>query len=70
MIFLKSFAGDQKGTSAIQYALVAGVLSLAVLAGSLSLRGSIVDLYEVVADNANDALAIQVAAAPVPDQGN
>lgn len=54
---LKALFDDQNGTTAIQYALIAGVLSVAVLAGSLALRGEITTLYEGMGDQANQALA-------------
>ena len=47
---------DQHGTTAIQYALIAGVLSVAVLAGSLALRGQLVDFYHGMSVQANEAL--------------
>lgn len=64
---LKSLICDQEGVAAIQYALVAGVLSLVVLAGSLALREPIIDLYDDMANQANDALAVQPAAGPLPE---
>ena len=64
---LKSLFGNQGGVAAIQYALVAGVLSLVVLAGSLALRGSVIDLYDDMASQANDALAVEPAAGPLPE---
>ncbi|MGI9505364.1 MAG: hypothetical protein ACR2RE_20185 [Geminicoccaceae bacterium] len=67
MILLKSLVSDQNGTSAIQYAFVAGILGLAVLAGSLALRGSIIDLYDGMADQANGALEVDVKAPPYAD---
>ncbi len=62
MTLLKGFFCDQKGSAAIQYALVAGVLSLAVLIGGITLRGSVVDLYTQMSSQANGALAGQPAA--------
>lgn len=58
------FLVDQNGAAAIQYAVVAGVLTLAVLAGSLALRGSVTDLYQGMASQANEALDVQPAAGP------
>ena len=48
---------DEHGASALQYALIAGVLSIAVLAGSLALRGEIIALYEGMGQQANQALS-------------
>lgn len=64
MNLFDSFARDQKGTTAIQYALIAGVLSLAVLTGSLALRGSTIDLYDSMANEANGALISAAVAQP------
>ncbi|MEM7044670.1 MAG: Flp family type IVb pilin [Pseudomonadota bacterium] len=64
MNLLRAFQSDQRGAAAVQYALVAGVLSLVVLAGSLAMRGSIVDLYDTMAAQANDALQVEPAAGP------
>ena len=66
MISPEDILSDQEGIAAIQYALVAGVLSLAVLAGSLALREPIIDLYDGMANQANDALVVQPAAGPLP----
>lgn len=56
MNLLDALFRDQHGTTAIQYALIAGVLSVAVLAGSFALRGELIDLYQGMAVEANDAL--------------
>ena len=53
---IRAFHNDENGTTAIQYALIAGVLSVAVLAGSLALKGEIITLYEGMGDQANEAL--------------
>jgi Flp pilus assembly pilin Flp len=59
---------DQRGDSAIQYALVAGILSVIVLAGSLALRGPIIDLYTEMGSKADDALSAEPAAGAASDQ--
>lgn len=64
MALLKGFFCDQEGAAAIQYALVAGVLTLVVLAGSLALREPLIDLYAQMSDQANGALTGQSATAP------
>ncbi len=56
MNVIDALAHDQHGTTAIQYALIAGILSVAVLAGSLVLRGELITLYEGVGEQANEAL--------------
>ncbi|MDH3662496.1 MAG: Flp family type IVb pilin [Alphaproteobacteria bacterium] len=59
-----SFFDDQGGVAAIQYALVAGVLSLVVLACSLALREPLIELYHDMASQANDALIVEPATEP------
>lgn len=66
MTSIRNFLTDQQGTAAIQYALVAGVMSLAVLAGSLALRGSIIDLYDGMVTTASGALTGQPATGSLP----
>ena len=66
MTLLNDLLRDQTGAAAIQYALVIGVLTVAVLAGSLALRGPLIDLYDGMATEANGALAGQPAAGSEP----
>lgn len=47
---------DQQGATAIQYAMVVGVVAVAVLIGSLALRGEIITLYDGVGEQAGEAL--------------
>jgi Flp pilus assembly pilin Flp len=56
MIAINKLIYHQGGTTAVQYALVAGLLSAAILIGSLALRGSLIDLYEGVGERAGEAL--------------
>jgi Flp pilus assembly pilin Flp len=53
---IKALLRDQHGATAVQYAMIAGVLSVAVLAGSLALRGELIDLYQGMSVQANEAL--------------
>jgi Flp pilus assembly pilin Flp len=62
MASLRCLISDQAGDSAIQYALVAGILSVIVLAGSLALREPILNLYTDVGDKAGNALSAETAA--------
>ena len=66
MVSPEEILSDQKGVAAVQYALVAGVLSLVVLAGSLALREPVIDLYDGMANQANGALAVQPSTGPLP----
>lgn len=56
MKLAKALFCDQHGTTAVEYAMIAAVLSVAVLAGSLALRGEIITLYEGVGEQAGEAL--------------
>ncbi len=53
---IQNFLGDQRGDSAIQYALVAGILSVVVLAAGLAMREPLTQLYEGVGERAAKAL--------------
>lgn len=63
MVLLKGFFHDQEGAAAVQYAVVAGILTLVVLAGCLALRVPLIDLYDLILSQAGDALTGQSAAA-------
>ena len=43
------FASDSSGATAIEYALVAGVLSIAIAGAVSVLSGGVSDLYETIA---------------------
>ncbi len=62
MASLLSVFGDQRGDAAIQYALVASLLGLAVLAGSLALREPVVELYADVGAKTDQVFAVEPAA--------
>jgi Flp pilus assembly pilin Flp len=47
---------QERGVAAIEYALIAGVLSVAVLAGSLALRGELTELYQGVGEQVGEAM--------------
>lgn len=66
MVSLNSLYRDQEGAAAVQYALVVGVLSVVVLAGCLALRAPLIELYDDMGDQANDALMVEPAAGPLP----
>jgi len=57
MSLINAVRRDENGTTAIQYALIAGVLSVAVLVGSLALRGEIIALYNGMGEQAGEALS-------------
>ncbi|MGI9419203.1 MAG: hypothetical protein ACR2RA_15340 [Geminicoccaceae bacterium] len=61
MTLLGILLRDQTGAAAVQHALVIGVVTLAVLAGSLALRGPLFDLYDTMGSQAGGALVAQPA---------
>jgi len=65
MTIFQRFLDDDHGDAAIQYALVAALVSLVVLAGSLAVREPLVDIYTDVGDQTHDVLV----AAPAPAAG-
>lgn len=68
MILSENLLHDQKGAAAIQHALVAAVVSLTVLAGSLALREPVIDLYDGMGNQANAALTGEAAGGPLPEK--
>ncbi|MEZ5932982.1 MAG: hypothetical protein R3F54_13690 [Alphaproteobacteria bacterium] len=67
MVCSKGIGSDQNGAAAAHYALMSGLVSLVVLAGSLALREPIIALYDVMADQANGALAVEPTAVPATE---
>jgi len=65
---LHGLLGDQRGDSAIQYALVAGLVSVVVLVGSLALREPLLELYTDVGNQAGNALSENAEAGPTQDR--
>lgn len=53
---IQNFLHDQRGAAAIQYALVAGVLSVVVLVSVVAMREPLTQIYESVGEQATEAL--------------
>ena len=53
---ITNFPDDHEGATTVQYALIAGVLSTAVLVSAFLLRGEIVTLYQAVGEQVGPAL--------------
>lgn len=49
--FIRIFFESEKGTTAIEYALVAGLIFLAIVLAVGSLGVAVTNLYKVIADN-------------------
>jgi Flp pilus assembly pilin Flp len=56
MAVVQDFLGNEQGVAAINYAIIAAMIGLAVLIGGLGLGGSLGELYESFGTDANSAL--------------
>lgn len=56
MVASDNILRHQGGGAAVQYALVAALVSMAILTGTLAMRGSLIDLYQAVGTQASQAL--------------
>lgn len=45
---LRDFASDESGATSIEYALIASILSLAIIGGLTGVRGSLVNVFDSV----------------------
>ncbi|MEQ1672047.1 MAG: Flp family type IVb pilin [Hyphomicrobium sp.] len=50
---LKSFANDEAGATSIEYALIAGIVSIAIAAGLTSMRGELQTTFTEVGTELN-----------------
>lgn len=50
---LKSFWSDEEGAAAIEYALIAALIALAIVVGASALGGGINDIFTNIADYLN-----------------
>ncbi len=62
---IKSFLKDDSGATAIEYGLIAALVSVAAIAALGSLGNSLRDIFGVVSDELGDA-ANNASAAPAP----
>jgi pilus assembly protein Flp/PilA len=51
------FAQDESGATAIEYGLIAALISVAIIAGATLLGGNLGDLFNGIADQLPDASA-------------
>ena len=49
--FLKTFAGDRKGVTAIEYGLIAGLIAVAIIAAITALGTNLSGLFNTVSGN-------------------
>ena len=53
---LRKFLKDESGATAIEYGLIAALISIAVITGALSVGGSLADLYEMISGKVSTAM--------------
>lgn len=53
---LKNFLLDQGGATAIEYALIASLISIAIIGSVVALNGTMVDMYEHIRSYIQPAL--------------
>ncbi len=54
-LFMKRFLKDESGATAIEYGLIAALISVALIAGATALGGSIGDTFTTLSDELNSA---------------
>jgi len=45
---VRTFASDESGATSIEYALIASIVSVAVIAGLMGVRGSLIGIFDSV----------------------
>jgi len=53
--FIKTFARDESGATAIEYALIAALIAVAIVGAATTLGGDISDLFGTVSGELNGA---------------
>ncbi|MGY6569328.1 MAG: Flp family type IVb pilin [Salinarimonas sp.] len=48
---LQRFAADQSGATAIEYALIAVIVSIAIVASMRTIGDSVIELFDYIVDN-------------------
>ncbi|AEQ50084.1 Flp family type IVb pilin [Pelagibacterium halotolerans] len=54
---LLKFVRDETGATAIEYALIASLISIAIIGALILFRGEMVEMYDFISDNIAAALA-------------
>lgn len=49
--FVQRFAADQSGATAIEYALIAVIVSIAIVASMRTIGDSVIELFDYIVDN-------------------
>jgi Flp pilus assembly pilin Flp len=55
-ILRKKYAGDERGTTSIEYALIAALISVVILIGLNALSGEVNNLFNYFSTKVTDAL--------------
>jgi pilus assembly protein Flp/PilA len=53
---IQKFLKDENGATAIEYGLIAALISIVVISGALAVGGSLSDLYEMVSSKVTGAI--------------
>lgn len=56
MTAIRRFLKDESGATAIEYGLIAALISIVVAVGALSVGGSLGDLYDLVSTKVTGAI--------------
>ncbi len=56
MTAIRRFLKDESGATAIEYGLIAALISIAVITGALAVGGSLGDLYGTVSSKVSGAI--------------
>lgn len=53
---IRKFLKDESGATAIEYGLIAALISIIVITGALAVGGSLADLYEMISSKVTSAI--------------
>lgn len=53
---IRKFLKDESGATAIEYGLIAALISIIVISGALAVGGSLADLYEMISGKVSTAI--------------
>lgn len=56
MTAIRRFLTDESGATAIEYGLIAALISIAVITGALAVGGSLGDLYSMISTKVTGAI--------------
>ena len=56
MQLFREFLADESGATAIEYALMLGLVAVAIVGSLNTLRGGMINMYDLVANNVDTAI--------------